>query len=480
MMKRFLLLAVLLPTGLCLSYVGDYGSNMVVSGDRYTMLIPPDLNDSITFNSWAKVTLNPSIIINGDEHAVELKPSRENFQQGKTSVTVSTSLSGEYVKANANIRFSESSAESVLELTGLTDVEATVSYQFNFDKPVRIFSVPTYKNSTDRVFAFIPLDYDGDALVVTTNWDLSPEIIKSNNVRVNSFLLSTRVLLKTNAKTTLRLRVKPFTLVQNQRKNYPLEYEGFLSNKLVKTTGKVDMSIPDAPGRITELISRLGGKGGREVEFVSFHDVDMTKIGGDSLTLSCIGKQVCINSGIPCKIVVGKNTEGKYYAWLDVFDGAWQAVDLVNGLREQPAGYEKVYEEPAGEFYVVPVEPSDNELYSAIIAAAAEEPSHLIYYVLAGAGLFTVIVLFFKYKAEAVISRTKEKPKAITVNIDGLYEVAGGDVNHPLLQEVIEKIKQKQGRVSVEEYAKEMHYSKELVDWAVRDLIQQGIIKKKQ
>ncbi len=480
MKKVIMILLVLAVTGACLDYVGPYQGRMLVSAARQTLAVPKNLALPAYINSWASVPLVPEIVSGKTRYDLNITCDESVFQQKKTKVTVSDSEAYQDLTLSGEVTFAEDHVRNRITLSSNMDMEVTLTYRFSFQHKVRVFSEATYKGSPGRILAFIPADGDGEALAVVTNWDIDPGMIPTNKMQTTSFSLSTKVILKRKAETSLEIKIIPFYLVQSKRTEYPIEYSGFLSNKLVRTFGSEKTSITNAPGRVTELLAKLGGRSSNP-EFPEFHDVTLSSSPGDSLTLVSKAKAVCSNSGVPCRIVVGIKDK-KYYAWLDVFDGAWQTVDLAAGTRSPPEGYTVVYVEPLGRIEVVPVEPSDDEIYSALKEVTAEGLNPVVYYVLLGVLMFVAIVLFFKFKARDVLARTSKKPAHETGPVNGAYEIVGdaSKVTDPLLSEVLEKISKKNGRVDVEEYARELHYSKELVDWAVRSLVLQGIIKKKE
>jgi hypothetical protein len=341
-----------------------------------------------------------------------------------------------------------------------------------------MFSPALYANTRDAYYVATEISEEGPALGVIFSDPVTPTFNNFDKMASYSSTMQIPVL-KAGESISFRITYYPFTL-QNSGKSYPADVGAFMYERLIATTGSVNITsaamMPQE--KIQNILSAMAGLSKTNAEFLGFHDVDFSQP-LDSLGASAYFKAAAIASGLPTRLVVGKKTD--LYAWVQVYDGSWADVDPYIGSMTKPQ-YDILYEDPQAEVHMLPTGEVNKAFYEAttFLRSVGGGTNFLFYIIpLVVVAAVTVAVLWLKAPALTNLVSKGHILGPVKFVADGEYELLKEDSEDAFQHDVLALIKEKKGVVNTQEYAERLHYSKELIEFTIKYLYDQGFLRKK-
>jgi len=512
-MKQWIILILLLTSGLAIKSLGAYEARYVLAADTYTVEVPQVLSRPIIIDNRYNAMLMPRITINGQARTIAMRIDVGQIQESidAYSFAVEHTQDSVYISERVTFTGDEISSHVTIRNNAAETKNTEVTFELSSGQRMTLFSPATYRNATDNYVIIGNENMRGLSLAVISSLGIGPEVVSTQFTKTTYFPLTNTVALRQGDTFDMTVRYKPILIYPDAEYNYPEQTAAHLEEPLVHTIGSTDKSITDAPGRTTELLARLGVLQSTDSSFLGMHDVDLSSMQQDSLGAAMVAKKVCINSGIPCKEMISKKDKN-YYAWLQIYDGQWQNINPYAGNRDKPEGYTTFYEEPTPPLFLIPAGALDEETFYksfASLGGTSLHPSFIFLVALAIIGVGLVYLMKYKSKqlfgrglgnnekaaeqpvqkqpfgfgkpAEKEVEATKpaqKQPELILSQIDGKYTIINANITDYFMKEVLQKIQQKNGNVVLDEFVRDMHYSPELIKYAIKYMHDQGNIKK--
>jgi len=483
-MRRVIAFILLLSVCFSIKSVGLYNDYFTLVSDNYVAGIPQDLSQQAVIQNSYLISLSPKISVDD----VPL-----NF-----STSIPTALfdnpSDKYVIENKEVvsdmdisgRISAEGDQIVSDVsvrnTGSAAVKLDLEYRLNGQdgRTFSAFSPENYNNKTGNYLVLLQLNYNGQALAVIGSQEIRPSFvgILKDTVYVLYFSVPE---LGAGQTFSMQLKYRPFVLKEEGTLDYPIDLYCYMSEPLIKTagtapainaTGEIDEKITSMMNAVSILAKKTG-------EFSGIHDVNFDEPQFDSLDSSVYFKQLCINSDVPCRLVIGKKDE-MYYAWVKVYNGNWIDIDIQNNARQTPF-YDAFYLEPKTGVHTMPLsEDAGKMLFDGTSwIASIGQTGFLIYFIIIIV-IASMVIFLFQFK-KVILGKLMAKKgvfNKVEAEVDGKYEVLSEEIDDPFLREIIRRIKEKDGLVKMEQLVETMHFSKELIEDGIRYLLDQKFIKK--
>lgn len=479
----FVALLIFLSNVNAVEYVGDYNGRFVILADNYVIKLPSNLITPAQINNQFNMPFVPQILINDqvatvalliDEELIE-NPGERLIFEGKTTKQDVEIIETVELKGNFII------SRTKLSNKGSESVNIKVDYGFRFEIPITLFSPYLFDNASENYLVFLNKKIIGNGLGVIFSFPLNHP---ASNLQEKTAWPSGATVEELNAGSSVTFEMKyyPFNAQYSIEKEYSNELSSFMEEPLIKVSGdvgSVDVNISSSTF-LTDMLDKISeDKKAGLGTFGGFHDVNVEEGSMDSLGVSIYFKEMCKKVKVPCRLVVGEAGEMKY-AWIRAYLNEWKDVDPFAGTDVKPVGYNVKYIEPQIELKILPeFETEEESVYHGTSWLKSVGESSLFLYIIiliiASVGVF----IFIQFKAKKMVRYVKTGKMVIREDINGKYGIIKEDVKDLFSQEIIKKIKEKNGEVDVKIIAGEMGYSEELVKSGIKFLSDKGLIKRR-
>lgn len=474
---------ILIPTIVSVKNVGTYGSDFVILADGYVARVPRNLGDPVDINNHYKVTISPQILINGEIATYAPVINESHVLEPQDKYIFEAKAGNPDLDISERLEFASRQITSKVSFTnrGNKDAEISITYTLNFDKNTILFSPYFVDNSSTRYVVLANGNYYGNALGAVADFDILPP--SSNFRMVNSWTFGTTIpKLKPGESVSLDVAFYPFNIQAGNETVYPKELSSFLEEPLIKVSGAATVSgitkNTEATQKFAQLIAQTDTtKKAPDGTFSLLHDVDITDAGLDSLGMSMYFKSMCIQVELPCRLIIGERGRA-LYAWIEAYTNKWEDLDVFSKLALTPAGYDVIYQEPQVEVRILPGADSFAESFyrgTNWLTAVSIGFGFLIYLVIAV--IFAMMVFYLRKAVKRMTLYTGDEKVVKPEEMSGKYNILGKESKDPFSNDILQKVKEKNGEVDTKKLAEETGYSEELIKSGLSFLVDNNIIR---
>ncbi len=469
MRKILIVVLLVIFQGMCIKYLENGIATAYIFTNYYTAVFNKNLENGMLINNMYNVSVVPKIIVGTKEVVPTLFVGNAQTSFSDKIVFSGMQIEDE-VEYITTIEFKEDLIISRLSVRnlGINTKSFEVVFSVKSKEPFVIFYPTLYYGVEKNYVIATQSDLKGISLGIKFNYPITQENFqKTFSMFKDGKNISFRFQnLENNEKFEIEVVFVPFCI--GDKSLQQPEYTCLIRNEKLFELPKTNYVVGNSQGILTLVQKEKIWK----ESFADFEDKE------GSLKRALFGKSLCINSKLPCRLLIGKNQD-EFVAWLSVLDNEWKEIDVYRITYGRPPVNEIIYEEPIMR-YVGAISGNDYNTFTKItvwVETAGEKNLFLpILFIIA----ITVLVLFLinRYGRRYIEYLSSESPVK-RIYIDGKYEIISEpEDSHIVLREIFEWIKQHNGEVNIKRMEVELRYSEEIIKSWLIYLIRKGHIKK--
>jgi len=486
-------ITVLSTAGTSITLLGEYEEDHIIGTETYTARVPTRedrsiiLEDSIKLNNKFKAEILPTISTR-DQEFILTPPEEQRITLQRQREDYSFEFAGEVSQLliNEEIHIEKSQISLKVEIENKRDTQSQVTASYDLEGPrdSKIFYPYAVDNQTWNYIVLTNQNHKGNSLAAITNTQLTGR---------EPFLETTAQQIRRTRELdpgetmTLELTLRPMNIwTEENQLNYPHRYSTFLENTLVDTQENLEKEInsEETSGKTSEILSKIQAEKQPtgDGSFTTFNTVNLTKEQINSLEASVMYKELCIQEKIPCRIVIGEKSNGKF-AWIEALENEeWIPIDPFAGTKTHPDHMEQ-YKEPKLPYAeVAGSEPIGEPYLEATKAATRPDTLNPLIYLIPIIALTTLVIVLIHFESESFIEKLTPTKIEEEPELNGEYEIISKkeEIEERTAIPIFEKIQKENGKIDIKKYAEETKYSKNLVENYVSYLRNQKHIKPKK